>query len=50
MERFRAVDNWFEIIDATNGYGLPCFIVNLWSPWFPVLVSGSGCHLDPAVA
>ncbi len=50
MERFRGADNWFEIIDATNGYGLPCFIVNLWSPWFPVLVSGSGCHLDPAVA
>lgn len=50
MERFRAADNWFEIVDATNNYGLPCFIVNLWSPWFPVLVSGSGCHLDPAVA
>jgi len=50
MERFRAADNWFEIVDATNGYGLPCFIVNLWSPWFPVQVSGSGCHLDPAVA
>lgn len=50
MDRFRAADNWFEIVDATNGYGLPCFIVNLWSPWFPVLVSGSGCHLDPAVA
>ncbi|NGM13554.1 YcaO-like family protein [Verrucosispora sioxanthis] len=50
MARFRAADNWFEIVDATNDLDLPCYVVNLWSPSFPVLVSGSGCHLDPAVA
>ncbi|WP_158573769.1 YcaO-like family protein [Micromonospora craniellae] len=50
MARFRAADNWFEIVDATNDLDLPCYVVNLWSPSFPVLVSGSGAHLDPAVA
>ncbi|MBX7270072.1 YcaO-like family protein [Micromonospora sp. Llam7] len=50
MDLMRAADNWFEIVDATNDLDLPCYLVNLWSPSFPILVSGSGCHLDPAVA
>ncbi|MFY1702911.1 YcaO-like family protein [Micromonospora sp. WMMA1923] len=50
MSRFDAADNWFEIVDATNDLEMACYVVNLWSPSFPVLVSGSGCHLDPTVA
>jgi ribosomal protein S12 methylthiotransferase accessory factor len=50
VERLTAAANWFEIIDATNQIGVPCYVANIWSPSFPVLMSGAGCHLDPAVA
>lgn len=50
IERLTAADNWFEIIDATNGLGIPCYLVHIWSPSFPLLIAGSGCHLDPTVA
>lgn len=50
IERLTAADNWFEIVDATNRFGIPCYLVHIWSPSFPLLISGSGCHLDPAVA
>lgn len=50
IERLTAADNWFDIVDATNRFGIPCYLVHIWSPSFPLLISGSGCHLDPAVA
>ena len=50
IERLRAADNWFEIIDATGRIGVPCYVVNVWSAAFPIMISGSGCHLCPAVA
>ena len=50
IERLNAAGNWFEIIDATNRFGVPCYHVSIWSESFPLLTSGTGCHLDPAVA
>lgn len=50
IERLTAADNWFEIIDATNQLGIPCYQVHIWSPSFQLLIAGSGAHLDPAVA
>lgn len=50
MERLGAAGNWFEVVDAMNRFGLPCYVAHIWSPSFPMLTSGSGCHLDPRVA
>jgi ribosomal protein S12 methylthiotransferase accessory factor len=50
IERLVAADNWFEIIDVTNRFGVPCYYVSIWSESFPLVITGTGCHLDPAVA
>lgn len=50
LERFAAAGVEFLIYDATGPTGLPCFRVTIWSPSFPEICPGSGCHLDKHVA
>ncbi|MER7351036.1 YcaO-like family protein [Streptomyces aurantiacus] len=50
IRRIRTNDVWLEIEHVTNRWGVPCFVAHLWSDDLPVVCSGSGAHLDPAIA
>ncbi|GAA3092447.1 YcaO-like family protein [Streptosporangium carneum] len=39
-----------EVSFVPNEFGLPCFVCFVWSPEYPVLCAGSGCHSNAEVA
>lgn len=51
IEKFRQAGAFVEIYDCTDSeIGLATFASRVWSPGFPLTMSGAGCHLDPAIA
>lgn len=39
-----------ELSAVPNEFGLPCFVCFIWSPEYPVVCAGSGCHSNAEVA
>lgn len=50
LDLLAAAENTVEVYDATNDLAVPCYEAQIWSPRLPLVFSGAGCHLDPAVA
>ncbi len=50
LDLFTAAENIVNVYDATNNLEVPCYEAEIWSPRLPLVFSGAGCHLDPAVA
>jgi len=50
VSQFLSARATVEIRDVTNEMRVPCFQVRVWSPTYPVICFGAGCHSDPQVA
>lgn len=50
LDSLREADVNTEISSVPNAFGLPCFVCFIWSPEYPVVCAGSGCHSSAEVA
>ncbi|MFG1910726.1 YcaO-like family protein [Kribbella sp. NPDC048928] len=45
-----AADVRTELSAVPNEFGVPCHVCFIWSPEYPVVCAGAGCHSDPLVS
>ncbi|WP_239590524.1 YcaO-like family protein [Streptomyces aureoverticillatus] len=50
VDRLRAAQVELEVAVVDNAYGLPVFLAYVFSPDYPAVFAGAGCHSEPLIA